>query len=296
MPTLSKKTWKLTKENKQEIIEKYRTGKYTQKALAEEYGVRAPSVTSLLKTNIRPRKTCVKTKIVRQYLLNENYFDVIDTEDKAYFLGLLYADGYNTGRSGIILTLQAQDKAILDAFCHHVGSTLPLKFLSGQAAKRKDKYRFAIYSKHIVQQLTKLGCMQNKTFLIDFPTRAQVPEHLVRHFVRGYLDGDGCICNSQSKDKKTNRVYPTTCCTIVSSHNFCIGLAEHITAKFAFSQSVYVLKNPKTAKVAVYHGKAIRFLDWLYEGSTIFLHRKYNKYVDARKTAIERGWINVTKN
>lgn len=46
---------------------------------------------------------------------NNNYFDKIDTENKAYFLGLLYADGSNSIKNGkISIALQARDKDILN--------------------------------------------------------------------------------------------------------------------------------------------------------------------------------------
>ena len=49
--------------------------------------------------------------------INKNFFNKIDTEEKAYFLGFLYADGYNnTDRNSVALSLKEDDKEILEKY------------------------------------------------------------------------------------------------------------------------------------------------------------------------------------
>lgn len=60
-------------------------------------------------------------------------------------------------------------------------------------------YRIAIYSKELAMDLIKLGCFQNKSLILKFPTEQQVPKHLIHHFMRGYFDGDGCVTSGQGQ-------------------------------------------------------------------------------------------------
>lgn len=96
----------------------------------------------------------------RQYTLNENYFDVIDTPNKAYLIGLLWADGYNcVKKDEIKLALQARDRDILDKMNIELDSNRPLK-LDNRSAKNsnhQDVYRLSIYNKHMSKQLESLG-------------------------------------------------------------------------------------------------------------------------------------------
>lgn len=51
--------------------------------------------------------------------INDSFFEKIDTEEKAYFLGLFYADGcnyINGNASRVALSLQEDDKKILEIF------------------------------------------------------------------------------------------------------------------------------------------------------------------------------------
>ena len=41
--------------------------------------------------------------------------------------------------------------------------------------------------------LIKQGCVPNKSLILTFPNKYQVPKNLINHFIRGYFDGDGSI-------------------------------------------------------------------------------------------------------
>lgn len=107
----------------------------------------------LLKRGVKLR---TKSEIYRKYSLNQNYFDCIDTEAKAYYLGLLYADGYNNEKGGEIhLSLQEEDKLILEKFLKELKSNQTLIFLNLQEKNknRKNIYRLSISSKQISKRL-----------------------------------------------------------------------------------------------------------------------------------------------
>ena len=93
----------------QEIIDSYLQGDYLR-SIEKQYHIDMRTIKNILnKNNIEYNK-----KIYRKHIINEKYFDSIDSEDKAYFLGLLFADGC-VAKNGynICLTLKNNDKHIL---------------------------------------------------------------------------------------------------------------------------------------------------------------------------------------
>lgn len=129
----------------------------------------------------------------REDFFNENYFEKIDSEDKAYFLGLLYADGnIYLKRRRVQITLQNEDAYILEIFKKYINSSTKLYI-------DREKYsKLILDSDKLSQDLIKLGCIPNKSLTLKFPTTDQVPIEWLSHFVRGYFDGDGGITVGKS--------------------------------------------------------------------------------------------------
>lgn len=99
----------------------------------------------------------------RKHKIDEHYFDIINTPEKAYILGFLYADGGNLG-SGVYMTLQAQDCIILDQIRTCLKSETPLRELQGGKYCRLD-----IIGVLMAKRLAELGVEPRKTFKIRFP-------------------------------------------------------------------------------------------------------------------------------
>ena len=185
---IMKQSHKLTKEQKIEIIQKYKTGNCTCVSLGKEYNMSHNGIRYLLVSNNIVLKTMSQAKI--KYSLNEHYFNIIDTEDKAYFLGLLYADGYNNEKENIItLSLQEDDIGILKTFNNFLSSNRPILSIISKKKNRKILSKLSIRNKNISTNLSYLGCKQKKSFILTFPTTDKLPESLIKHFIRGYFDG-----------------------------------------------------------------------------------------------------------
>ena len=130
-----------------------------------------------------------------KYPKNSNFFENIDTPQKAYWLGFLYADGYiNEKENSLTLNLQLNDKNHLEKFQRAIGAInnnigYPKKHTLG-----KDYYMamLSIRDKKIVKDLCNKGCTQNKSLILTFPYK-YLTENLYSHFIRGILDGDGTL-------------------------------------------------------------------------------------------------------
>lgn len=153
------------------------------KAISKLLNIAQKSITYVLisKSLIKPRTS--------KFPKDENFFETIDSEIKAYWLGYLYADGYVHAKTTNI-ELACKDKEHLEKFRNSICKTAKIKkkivILNG---KSYLNYRITISSVKLVNDLKKCGCYQNKSLTLKPPMA--VPSNLVHHFIRGYFDGDG---------------------------------------------------------------------------------------------------------
>jgi len=124
----------------------------------------------------------------RIYKVNENYFEKIDTPEKAYVLGFFYADGYNNQKIGVLEFVQIKERLdILEQIREQLLCNYNIKeYTSG-------KYTLNICSKKMSSDIANAGAVQNKSDLLEFPSEQIISKELIPHFIRGYFDGDGCI-------------------------------------------------------------------------------------------------------
>lgn len=206
-----------------------------------------------------------------KYSINEKFFDIIDNEEKAYFLGFLYADGYNnTKTNNVVLNLKASDKDILLRLNNLIQPSKSLYFRSMKNQRKvkgyenaQDQYVLTIQNKHVSMQLEKLGCYKNKSLTLKFPTEEQVPSHLIHHFIRGYFDGDGSVNNGILK------------VSILSSSSFLDTLQSVLSNHISNYKFKKYYKKGKINELIL--GGRIQchsFKNYIYNNSTIFLKRK----------------------
>ena len=215
----------------------------------------------------------------RQYTLDENFFEKIDTEEKAYILGFIYADGCRQSSSyNIVITLKACDKEILEKIQKSLKSNKPIYNCKGRYSSQHaytEKVKIEISSKKLYEDISKLGLESNKSLSLKFPLEDKLPKHLERHFIRGYFDGDGSIfMATQGSSYRVN---------IISTSEFCDSIIEKTNLPFKKSKEKrvlgdcsYIVLSKKTYLEQFYH--------YLYDDSTIFLERKHNKFLKFLKT------------
>lgn len=124
-----------------------------------------------------------------RYTCNEQYFSKIDTHEKAYILGFLWADGHNNPRSGLQISLQNRDIEVLENIKKELESNAPIKIGS--------KYsRFSINRKTLFLDLLKLGMFTNKSSNnLQYPL---LDKELNSSFLLGIFDGDGSIWKKEN--------------------------------------------------------------------------------------------------
>lgn len=172
---------RLTKEQIEEIKEKY-TKAVSILTLQKEYNISYDRVKNII-------KDCEIVSIAKQKNpnLKENYFESIDSNEKAYWLGWIISDGAITNnpeksKYQLELTIKQEDEYILHLLEKDLG-------VEHRVYPSQEIYsRFSLGSKKIVQDLEKLGITQNKSFTVKVP---KFNPKYNSHFLRGLFDGDG---------------------------------------------------------------------------------------------------------
>lgn len=249
----------------------YLQGKSLRK-ISEELGINRKLLSRKLKEDgiiIRDINKNNISKSKRFHQLNDTIFEIIDTEEKAYWLGFLYADGYISKDRGIELTLKESDYEHLKKFQKFMGCDNDIVY-----RKQQKAYRIGVYSKKIAEDLIKLGCFQAKSYILQFPTKEQVPDHLVPHFMRGYFDGDGCIAYSQGQLRFS----------VISTPEFLDVYEYYILKILNRSNNNKRLKRSdwsERTETISYAGncQVQKIFNFLYNNATIYLERKHAKFI-----------------
>jgi AraC-like DNA-binding protein len=244
--------------------------------ISQQLGIHRKALTRLFKNNqVESRKGF---SYARKYNLDEHYFDVINTEDKAYILGFIYADGNNLfSTNRIRIQLSKTDEEILQKMSYIFFGEEILKYSSRTNDKGKvfEYVALNLFSKHMSQHLATLGVVEAKSHKIVFPE--WLDKSLYRHFIRGLIDGDGWIYLPND-----NRDSPNV--GLICTRKLNDFLKEYLEKELGLKS--YLVKAHKQdfdvmceIRVKNYHQCKI-FLDWLYKDTTIFLQRKHNLYLD----------------
>jgi len=207
----------------------------------------------------------------RKYFVDHNFFENINSEIKAYWLGFMYADGYisNRGSQKLIgVAIGTKDKNHLTKFVKHLKSNYQIKEYTANSGYSKNIIynRLLMTSETMFNDLLKQGLTEHKSLTLKFPS---ITKKLERHFIRGYFDGDGSFAKA------------------VNGYNIKIcGTKEFLTAILnIFQKNKLKLhqRNPDKDKNNYYltiggMQQVKHIADYLYKESTVYLDRKHTLY------------------
>jgi predicted transcriptional regulator len=213
----------------------------------------------------------------RKYKPNDNYFKTWSNE-MAYFLGLLVADGHVRKQNNIImLNLKKTDEAIIQNLKEAIEYHGPIYTINKKDGQ--PQACLTVSSKEMVKDLNGLGLSGNKTY--DFDWIKDIPDEFVSDFVRGVFDGDGCVYINTIKKNYTVNLVGT------------YKLTENIKKIFnnLYSNNFGHLQKNKNVQILIFNGRynALSFLNWIYTNSTqsTRLGRKYDLYLQLRDRICE---------
>lgn len=260
-----------------EAIYLYNEKHYTYKKIGEIFNTSRKTVSYYLRKNgviSNPKYVRnVNPNKLRKYDYSycENLFKTIDTEEKAYWLGFLYADG-NISKDKNVIELSLKESDI-----EHLKQYRKFLNLENKPFDYKKKcftndvikysYRFSICSANIKHDLIKLGCYPEKTYTLKFPTEKQAPSKLIHHFLRGYIDGDGCIYTSSRRISLE----------VLGTFDFLNGYKKWVCLGHS---KIYKFNHANVFRVINNGQHALNILNRIYDQATIYLERKRQKYLN----------------
>ena len=261
------------------IIQHYQEGYspyWMVQNLEELQGKRPSVVYGILNRNGFKGKplTDEQRKSRRKYNVNDDIFEVIDTEEKAYWLGFLYADGYVTSDEDKVgLSISVNDIEHLERFKEFLQTTAPINIYNCSGYNNDNKYcRLIVTSRKMKNDLMNLGVVPHKTTIITFP---QLDEKLVPHFIRGYFDGDGSWSFNANRDEYQFKVCGTK--------EFLEGMLRHIGTETKLYQR-YPERNVNNWYTSIGgRQQVLSIMKYLYDDATIYLERKYKKYTHLKQ-------------
>jgi len=237
--------------------------------LSKKYNKSCGSLCNLFKRHHKKLRST--SEAMRKYKLNERYFENIDSEEKAYILGLLSSDGHVSNKN-ISFKLQEQDIDILEKIRDIFNHQIPIK----NSFNKDRRYKaLTINSQKIANCLHNYGISNRKTWNMQAPT--MIPTKLLRHYYRGLFDGDGCLGIYNRKEK---RVTPETMIILISGDkDFLEYVKTDINTKLN-TKSGKIIQNKNSIgisyKIVWYSKQAKAVINWLYNDNSISLNRKQN--------------------
>lgn len=205
----------------------------------------------------------------RKPIYINNYFNTIDTKEKAYILGYTLADGY-INNSTIEYGCEIADKEILDFISSEIGAKVQEDLVCNPKQRRFPRARITIGNKFLVNDINKLsgGTKENKTF-------PRIKKELERYMLLGFFDGDGCLTWGYRKDR--NRIWQKV--NFTGSYKLLFAIQKHLT-KLGIVSALRPKSNENCFVLELSSKKdVLQVLSYIYgKEDLIVLRRKYNKY------------------
>lgn len=255
----------ISKEKKECVVAFYKQKPMTIENVARAFNISNPSVIKILDEYKVKRYSKVR---LFSPDLDEHYFESIDTEKKAYFLGLIITDGCVHSTKGkqplLSITLKDDDEYLLEEFKKEIGSNKNITHDGRGCAE------IQVLSKVMTDDLKKYGVVPNKSMVTVFPKN--IPKEMYQHLIRGILDGDGSVSYYARPNRKAH----------VKAVRFCQG-----NETFLQDLVNFLYENNGIQKINTYKEKdnlwsiayrkdisMIKLIDYIYDDAHIYMKRK----------------------
>lgn len=268
--TSVKKRW--TKEEEDFLRKNSKTMSYQE--LADSLGRTKDGVSKRVRSlNLEIKNTFNK------YEYNINYFSKIDTEEKAYWVGFIAADGCLLERGRLKIGLQASDSSHLTKFNNALDSNKEVKITTSKKDGKSYPSALLVFdSVNLVEDLKKINIFPMKTYDMKLP---KISEELMPHYLRGLFDGDGSfyVGNRKDRDRKVFSI------ELIGYNSPFMTEIQDFLKQQGINMNWY-LKRESTAKLSISNKKdCLNLINYLYCGfktEVVCLERKREKALEIR--------------
>ena len=268
-------------EIEQKVIDYYTIHKLSGNKIASLLQINVKTVFAILKRNNIKSRTLSESAM--KYTCQDDFFNVINTEKKAYWLGVLFADGNITkkgSKSGQII-FSSKDKEWVDLFLLDVGSNNSSN-CEYQKLYKKYIWKAQITSAQMYNDLNSLGCTPTKTKTIRIPS---LDDKLIHHFIRGYFDGDGTVGIYKNLKNSDWKIIKSGFCS--GSQKFIVDLLNILPVKNK------TIKQSKECYITQHSlHDTLNLFEYMYKNYVTCLERKRQVFINYLDTYKPRKRFN----
>lgn len=200
-----------------------------------------------------------------KYNYDRSYFEIINSEEKAYWLGFIAADGNVAKKmNSMRINLNEIDKKHLEKFRESIKGNQPIK---DSIREKNHSVYIDMNSNKVCKDLFKYGITPKKSLTLDINFKL-IPQKLIHHFIRGYFDGDGSI----NVYRRPPYYYDEWELSFISTKKVLLAFQEFI----GISHKLYSCGN--NYRFCYKSKKDIeKAILYMYDNANIYLDRKYEK-------------------
>lgn len=268
-----------SQEQIEDILNKYQNN-WSQQKIADFYKVSRTVIKRVLE--IQCEGLIIRNR-TSKYKYQQDIFEIIDTAEKAYWLGFLAADGCNYQRehnASIILNIHEKDIEHLEKFKQFCHTDAEIKSYIGYEgfSNQTPMCKITLNSKKISNDLIDKGILPNKSLILQPP---HILEEFYKPFILGYFDGDGSISktsqyNNYSISIQGTKEILTWICEVLDWN------AKLEKRNINSNNNSYYIRCGGT-------NKPYQILNQLYNSCEIHLDRKYNIYKALETVVLSRN-------
>ena len=273
-------------EEEKTIIAKLYSEHHGAPYIAKQLNIKINKVSWYVKRYIGVR-SC--SEAARKYKCDENFFNIINTEEKAYWLGFFYADGYVSSAGEysyyVGLSISNKDYNHLEKLKISLKANYPIHtyHVSHGYNPNSTYSRLIIANKQLYLDAVKQGILEHKTDILKPPN---IEKSLWKHFIRGYFDGDGCISYNSKRNEYAIKILGT------------VELLDFIK-QFVEENSIAKIKRYYKRHIddivsSIEIGgniQVLKFCNAIYSDSTIWLDRKHERYISLKQLIDSRATL-----
>jgi hypothetical protein len=275
---------KTPKEVESKICEDFQDYSQTRDSILKKYNISKSKLFRILDDHGVPKRPKHRT-----HFFNQDYFEKIDTSDKAQILGFLYADGCIYG-SNLTVALKLDDKQYLLDILSKFNA--PHKLLKTRSSWShlgpnktiiisKDQCRFSLSSRKLTNDCEKLGLIPRKSWAnCSMPNESVLSKELRRYFIKGVLEGDGTInlskpWNGDGRNRTALKARVGWC----GSEKLMTDIRDIILNELNINTKIFKKGNSNSCFYITYSriSDVKKLLEWLYSDSQFHMERKFQK-------------------
>lgn len=270
--TIKENNWIKNYQNEEWLAEMHHVAKLTYESMAALAHCSVDSIADWMKKHNLDYDHEARFQKQTKYSFNRSYFKDIDTEEKAYWLGMLIADG-TINSNYVRLALKHDDKTHLQKMIDALGANINIKDFETRLRETGKAYQMSMIQFNSTELAANLIChkvLPNKSTKEVFPDG--VPAELEKHVIRGIFDGDGCFSYGVRNRAKRDIFGHMS---IVGSYELLHYITQVIKKEFDYDMTIH--EKGKIFCIRINGTKALAIMNWLYSDATIWLDRKRQK-------------------